>query len=99
MRLLVANHPFVDGNKRTALNTAVVFYVLNGHRIAYDEEMIDILKQFGTDERDVDTQYVLDYLRERSDQIPLDEAIEGWRDDFLQFGVSRFLEERSDPNG
>ena len=28
MRLLVANHPFVDANKRTALNTTVVFYFL-----------------------------------------------------------------------
>ncbi|UIP00365.1 Fic family protein [Halobaculum sp. CBA1158] len=26
MRLLVATHPFVDANKRTALNTVVVFY-------------------------------------------------------------------------
>jgi death-on-curing protein len=32
LRLLVANHPFVDANKRTALNTAVVFYFLNGYR-------------------------------------------------------------------
>ena len=29
IRLLVANHPFVDANKRTALNTTVVFYLLN----------------------------------------------------------------------
>lgn len=27
MRLLVADHPFVDGNKRTALRTVVVFYL------------------------------------------------------------------------
>ena len=77
----------------------MVFYVLNGHQIAYDEEIIDILRQFGTDERDVDTQYVLDYLREPSDQIPLDEANEEWRDDLLIFGLSRFAEERSDPIG
>jgi len=32
LRLLVANHPFVDANKRTALNTTVVFYFLNGYR-------------------------------------------------------------------
>nr|WP_248299520.1 Fic family protein [Halorhabdus amylolytica] len=25
LRLLVANHPFVDGNKRTSLNVTVVF--------------------------------------------------------------------------
>jgi death-on-curing protein len=32
LRLLVANHPFVDANKRAALNTAVVFYFLNEYR-------------------------------------------------------------------
>ncbi|MDS0300193.1 Fic family protein [Halogeometricum sp. S1BR25-6] len=26
MRLLVADHPFVDGNKRTALDTVATFY-------------------------------------------------------------------------
>ena len=30
MRLLVVEHPFVDGNKRTALRSVVVFYMLNG---------------------------------------------------------------------
>ncbi|AXR82012.1 prophage maintenance system killer protein [Natrarchaeobaculum sulfurireducens] len=44
IRLLVANHPFVDANKRTALNTAVVFYFLNGYRFAYDAEIRTILK-------------------------------------------------------
>ena len=99
MRLLVANHPFVDGNKRTALNTAVVFYMLNGYQLDYDERIIDILKQFGTDEGDVDTQYVHEYLREHSDQIPLEEAIDEWRDHLLRFGFDRLSEELSDPNG
>ncbi len=31
LRLLLANHPFVDGNKRTALNTVTVFYLFNGY--------------------------------------------------------------------
>lgn len=48
LRLLVANHPFVDANKRTALNTVVVFHFLNGHRFEYDDEIRTILKQFGT---------------------------------------------------
>lgn len=98
MRLLVANHPFVDGNKRT-FNTAVVFYVLNGYELTYDEKIIDILKQFGTGEGDVDTQYVLDYLREHSDEIPLEQAVDEWRDHLLRFGFDRLSEEFSDPNG
>ncbi|MEZ5606193.1 MAG: type II toxin-antitoxin system death-on-curing family toxin [Burkholderiaceae bacterium] len=30
---LVCNHPFVDGNKRTAFVAAQLFLRLNGHRI------------------------------------------------------------------
>ena len=63
LRLLVANHPFVDGNKRTALNVTTVCYLLNGHRLDYDDEIREILKQFGTDETAVDEDDVLDYLR------------------------------------
>jgi len=63
LRLLVANHPFVDGNKRTALNTVVVFYLLNGYRFDYDDEIRDVLKQFGTDETTVSEVRVIDYLQ------------------------------------
>ena len=40
MRLLVADHPFVDGNKRTALRTVVVFYMLNGYTFEYGDEIV-----------------------------------------------------------
>ena len=66
LRLLVANHPFVDGNKRTALNTAAVFFRHNGYRFEYDEVVRGILKRFGTDEAAVDTEETLDYLGTRS---------------------------------
>lgn len=99
LRLLVANHPFVDGNKRTALNTVAVFYVLNGYRFAYGEEVKDILKQFGTNEANVEKQYVLDYLRSHSERIILEETVEEWRDELLQYGLDRLSEELSDPNG
>lgn len=50
MRLLVAEHPFVDGNKRTGLNAAAVLYDLNGYDFAYDDEEVrSMLKAFGTD--------------------------------------------------
>ena len=54
MRLLVANHPFVDGNKRTALLSTVAFYALNGYEFEYDREIKATLKALGTDERSVD---------------------------------------------
>jgi len=40
---LINNHPFVDGNKRTALVVAELFLTLNGHQLyASDEDCFDI---------------------------------------------------------
>jgi death-on-curing protein len=36
-RGIVQNHPFVDGNKRTAFVVAVSFLGLNGHELTVDE--------------------------------------------------------------
>jgi len=98
LRLLVANHPFVDGNKRTALDVTAVFYFLNGYRLNYDHEIRGILKRFGTDERSVDETEVVEYLRERTDEIDLNRAIDRWRDDLIEFGVERIAEGSADPN-
>jgi len=55
MRLLVSDHPFVDGNKRTALNTTETFYAMNGYYFDYDEGIKETLKDFaGDDEVDRD---------------------------------------------
>lgn len=62
LRLLVAEHPFVDGNKRTALNTVVVFYDVNGYEFDYEDESVrTILKRFATDEGSVDVDRVISY--------------------------------------
>jgi death-on-curing protein len=63
LRLFVANHPFVDANKRTALNTAAVFYALNGYRFEYDNDIRAVLKNLGTDETRVDEGEIVAYLR------------------------------------
>jgi death-on-curing protein len=99
LRLLVANHPFVDGNKRTALNTVTVFYLFNGYRFEYDDEIRELLKQFGTDETTVDQDSVLEYLREHTREVDLAEEISEWRDELIQHGLEQLLEESSDPNG
>ncbi|MDL0126091.1 type II toxin-antitoxin system death-on-curing family toxin [Halobacterium salinarum] len=54
LRLTAANHPFVDGNKRTALMSTRIFYALNGRRFDYDREVKEILKALATDEGSVD---------------------------------------------
>ncbi len=74
-RLLVANHPFVDANKRTALNTTAVFYFLNGY-------------QFGTDQTTVDETETVEYLRSHTEEIDLVGEIEQWRDDLIQYGLN-----------
>lgn len=37
------NHPFFDGNKRTALDAALVFLELNGHSILANKALIDTM--------------------------------------------------------
>ena len=63
MRLLVAEHPFVDGNKRTALRTVVVFHMMNGYKFEYGDEIRALLHRFATDEAAVDTETAVIYLR------------------------------------
>lgn len=98
LRLLVANHPFVDGNKRTALNTAHTFYLLNGYRFGYDDEIRVILKQFGTDETTVDEEDVIEYLRTHTTEVDLDEVFAQWRGELVEYGLDQLSDEVSDPN-
>ena len=93
LRLLVANHPFVDGNKRTALNTVVVFYLLNGYRFEYDDEIRELLKQFGTDETTVEEDHVLEYLRTHTIEVDLNNVVEQWKDDLVAYGLDQLSED------
>lgn len=63
MRYLVAEHPFVDGNKRTALRTVVVFYMLNGYTFDYGDEIRALLHRLATDQTEVDTATAVIYFR------------------------------------
>jgi death-on-curing protein len=98
LRLLIANHSFVDANKRTALNTAVVFYFLNGYRFEYDDEIRSLLRQLGTDEATVEEATVIEYLRSQSEEIDLAGEIEEWRDDLIRYGLEELTGRSSDPN-
>lgn len=98
LRLLVANHPFVDANKRTALNTTVVFYFLNGYRFEYDDEIRSILKQFGTDQMTVDETETVEYLRSHTEAVDLAGEIGDCREDLIQYGVAELTDDSSDPN-
>ncbi|GGL41587.1 hypothetical protein GCM10009037_26460 [Halarchaeum grantii] len=63
MRLLVAEHPFVDGNKRTALRTVVVFYMLNDYTFEYGDEVRALLHRFATTQADIDIETAVIYFR------------------------------------
>lgn len=64
MRLLAANHGFVDGNKRTALSSTATFYSLNGFEFSYGEEIKAILKLLAINERFVNEDEVVNYFSE-----------------------------------
>ncbi|MCA1803746.1 MAG: type II toxin-antitoxin system death-on-curing family toxin, partial [Rhodothermaceae bacterium] len=42
---IVMRHPFVDGNIRTALGSALTFLFINGYNVpeSYDEELADLV--------------------------------------------------------
>ncbi|WP_135824033.1 type II toxin-antitoxin system death-on-curing family toxin [Halorussus ruber] len=64
LRLVVANHPFVDGNKRTALNTTSVFLAVNGYRFDYGDDVRAMLKLFGVREDLLAENATVEYLSE-----------------------------------
>nr|WP_238392258.1 type II toxin-antitoxin system death-on-curing family toxin [Halorussus amylolyticus] len=74
LRLIAANHPFVDGNKRTALMSTRVFYALNGRRFDYNREIKEILKVLATDKGSVDEDDVIEYLRAHTEPLAEYEA-------------------------
>lgn len=88
----------MDGNKRTALNATTVFYLLNGYRFDYDDEIREILKRFGTDETPIDEDRVLEYFRTQTTAVDLNEVVEEWRGDLVEYGLDQLSDESSDPN-
>ena len=64
IRLLAADRPFVDGNKRTALASVATLYAMNGYSFEYDDDIRTILKRLGTDESAVDVEAIAEYYRE-----------------------------------
>lgn len=59
---LARNHPFVDGNKRTALMCALVFLGLNGEQLRADPESLYLLVD-GVASGEVDKAEVSVFLR------------------------------------
>ena len=66
MRLIVSDHPYVDGNKRTALAAAAYLYDLNGYDLDVDDEVRTHLRSFATGCEQADVDAVVRYLREHA---------------------------------
>jgi death-on-curing protein len=78
--------------------TPALFYLLNGYRFDYDDEIRKILTKFGTDEKAVDEDDALEYLRAHTTEVDLNEVVEEWRGDLVEYGLDQLSDESSDPN-
>jgi death-on-curing protein len=60
---LIQNHPFVDGNKRTAFIATVVFLELNGYKFkAEQEEVVKFMLDIANNKLDLQT--IEEWLKE-----------------------------------
>lgn len=73
MRLLASNHWFVDGNKRTALNTTELFYLINGYELDYGEDVRSMLKLFSVRESLIDRDVGSEYLADQTIPVEFDD--------------------------
>lgn len=66
---LTMRHPFVDGNKRTALGSALTFLYINGVELteSYEEELADIVLNFVT--KKITKEILIDKLKNMSQDI------------------------------
>jgi len=77
MRLLAANHWFVDGNKRTALNSTATFYVFNGYELDFGEDLRSMLKLLAVREELIDEEAAAEYLADQTEPISVDDVEAG----------------------
>ncbi len=66
---LTMRHPFVDGNKRTALASALTFLYLNDYSVeeSYDEELADLVLDFVT--KKISKEEIAEYFRAKSKRL------------------------------
>lgn len=69
IRSIAMNHPFVDGNKRTALAAALIFLECNGYIIEekFDEELADKVLDFIN--KKINQEDLAKYLENNSEKI------------------------------
>lgn len=68
MHSLLKNHPFVDGNKRTALASAGLFFAINGYHLenAHEEELEFARK---VENESLSLEHIAEWFREHTERI------------------------------
>jgi hypothetical protein len=51
------------------------------------------------DEKAVEEEYVLDYLRSSTTKVDLNDVVAQWRDDLVAFGLNALSDDSTNPNG
>ena len=65
MESLIKNHPFVDGNKRTAITSAGIFLQMNGHTLqASQREVVDFTAALAT--KKAGFEHVVEWFKKHS---------------------------------
>lgn len=63
---LIKNHPFIDGNKRIAAHTMLIFLELNGIELCYvDDEIIDLIMGVASGKLSEDDLYTWIYSHQK----------------------------------
>lgn len=75
MRLIAANHPFVDGNKRTALASTVYLYFWNGYELEYQEELEAMLVLISIRENFIDPEIAIEHLEGISGEFGIEHIL------------------------
>jgi len=68
LHCIVARHPFMDGNKRTAWTAAKVFLLVNGYRLTATVENAEATI-LGVIQGDIDSEELNDWIEEHSKVI------------------------------
>lgn len=66
---IARNHPFVDGNKRTAFLSAATFLLINGHLLTASEADAT-LKMIALAAGEIDQNALADWLRQNVEPVP-----------------------------
>lgn len=76
--MLASNHWFVDGNKRTALDTTELFYLVNGYELDDGEDIRSMLELFSVRESLIDRDAGPTDLDDQTTPIDIDDDLDLW---------------------